>query len=223
MRVLDLMAAEVVSVGPDTSLREVARVMVDLKISGLPVVDDQSKVIGIVTEGDFVRKELERGRLGGIGMLGAIMHDDAVAEAETVGQIMTTEVHTISPDASLVEAARQMTEYDVKRMPVVDPENHLIGVISRADIVEAYTRPDEVIEDEIKEDIIARLLFLDPSTIDVVVERGVVSVAGELPTRSDARLLEAMVQRSDGVIRAEFDLSWKVDDTKQPAPEAPLP
>jgi CBS-domain-containing membrane protein len=217
------MAVDAVSVGPDTSLREVARVMVELKISGLPVVDDENKVIGIVTEGDFVRKELERGRLGGIGMLGAIIHDDSVADAETVGEIMTTDVRTISPDASLVEAARQMTEHGVKRMPVVDHEDHLIGVISRHDIVQAYTRPDEVIEDEIREDIIVRLLYLDPATLEVAVERGVVTVAGEVPTRSDARLLEAMVQRSDGVIRAVFDLEWKVDDTRQPTPEAPLP
>lgn len=224
MRVIDLMAVEVVSVRPETSLKEAARIMVDLGISGLPVTDDDGSIRGVVTEGDFLRKELERGQLGGASALGALFRQPGPeADAETVGEIMTTEVHTVGTDASLVEAARMMAEHGVKRLPVVDHDEKVVGVISRHDIVEAFTRPDEVIEDEIREDIIARLLFLDPASVDVAVENGVVRVSGELPAKSDARMLEAMVQRTDGVIRAEFDLSWRVDDTKQSAPEAPLP
>lgn len=224
MRVIDLMAVEVVSVRPDTSLKEAARVMVDLGISGLPVTAEDGSLRGIVTEGDYLRKELERGQLGAAPMLDALFRKPGPeADAETVGEIMTTEVHTVGTDATLVEAARDMAEHGVKRLPVVDGDGKLVGVISRHDIVSAFTRPDEVIEDEIREDLIARLLFLDPASLDVTVNNGVVRVAGELPAKSDARMLEAMVQRTDGVIRAEFDLTWRVDDTTQSAPEAPLP
>jgi CBS domain-containing protein len=107
-----------------------------------------------------------------------------------------------------------MTTHGVKRLPVVTREGKLVGVISRRDVVAAFTRPDELIEDEIREDILRRLLFLDPNLLEIAVDAGVVTIAGELPTRTDTRLLEAMVQRTDGVIRAEINVTWRVDDTQ---------
>ena len=115
-----------------------------------------------------------------------------------------------------------MTTHAVKRLPVVDREEKLLGVIARSDIVAAFTRPDELIEDELKEDVMRRLLFLDPTLVNMEVKGGVVRIDGELPTRSDVRLLEAMVQRTDGVIRAELELTWKVDDTSVPTEQSPL-
>ena len=215
MRVVDLMAAEVISVRRATSLRDAARLMVEKEISGLPVTDEDGNLVGVVSEGDFLRKEVDRGDLLGRGLLGALFDNrDSLAEAETVGEVMSEQVFTVSPDATLVEAARTMTTHAVKRLPVVTREGKLVGVISRRDVVAAYTRPDELIEDEIREDIVRRLLFLDPALLDVLVEGGVVRVSGELPTRTDVRLLEAMVQRTDGVIRAEIDVTWKLDDTQ---------
>lgn len=215
MRVVDLMAADVISVRRDTSLRDAARLMVEKEISGLPVTDEGGNLVGVISEGDFLRKEVDRGDLLGTGLLGALFDNrDSLAEAETVGEVMSEQVFTVSPDATLVEAARTMTTHAVKRLPVVTREGKLVGVISRRDVVAAYTRPDELIEDEIREDIVRRLLFLDPALLDVVVEGGVVRVTGELPTRTDVRLLEAMVQRTDGVIRAELEVTWKVDDTQ---------
>lgn len=214
MRVLDLMSTEVISVSCETTLREAARLMISAGVSGLPVTDDRGKLVGIVTEADFLEKELEREHPHRPGLLGALFDaSSSLAEAETVGEVMSEDVVTIGHDASLAEAARVMTSHRVKRLPIVDAEGNLRGVISRHDIVEAFTRPDEVIEDEIREDVIRRLLFLDPDSIDVRLEDGVVIMAGELPTRSDVRLLEEMVRRLDGVIRTESSLSYSVDDT----------
>ncbi len=224
MRVLDLMTTEIVRVRPETTLRDAARIMVEARISGIPVTDDEGNLVGLVTESDFLRKEVDRGEIMDTGLLGILFTSrDSLAEAETVGEVMATELFTISPDATLVEAARAMTSHGVKRLPVVDREGKLIGVIARSDIVAAFTRPDELIEDELKEDVLRRLLFLDPALVQMEVEGGVVRMSGELPTRSDARLLEAMVQRTDGVIRAELDLTWKVDDTTVPTEQSPLP
>lgn len=224
MRVVDLMASEVISVQRDTALRQAARIMVEHGISGLPVTDGEDTLVGIISEGDFLRKEVDRGALTSTGLLGLLFDDrESLAEAEMVGEVMSDNVFTISPDATLVEAARTMATHGVKRLPVVDRDGKLVGIISRRDIVNAFTRPDELIEDEIREDILKRLLFLDPDLVDSEVSGGVVKISGELPTRSDVRLLEAMVQRTDGVIRAELDLTWKVDDTQVSTGQAPLP
>jgi len=215
MRVVDLMASDVISVRRETTLRDAARLMVEKGISGLPVTDEEGTLVGVVSEGDFLRKEVDRGDLMGRGLLGVLFDNrDSLAEAETVGEVMAENLFTVSPDATLVEAARTMTTHAVKRLPVVTREGKLVGVISRRDVVSAFTRPDELIEDEIREDILRRLLFLDPALLDISVNAGVVSIAGELPTRTDTRRLEAMVQRTDGVIRAEIAVTWRIDDTQ---------
>lgn len=217
------MASDVISVRPETTLRDAARLMVEKGISGLPVTGDDGQLVGVISEGDFLRKEVDRGELMGRGLLGVLFERESLAEAETVGEVMADNVFTVSPDATLVEAARTMTTHAVKRLPVVTREGQLVGVISRRDIVAAFTRPDELIEDELKEDVLRRLLFLDPTLLEISVEAGVVTISGELPTRTDARLLEAMVQRTDGVIRAEIDLTWKHDDTQVGTEPSSLP
>jgi CBS domain-containing protein len=224
MRVVDLMASEVISVHRETSLRDAARLMVEKGISGLPVTDEDGNLVGVISEGDFLRKEVDRGDLMGRGLLGVLFDSrDSLAEAENVGEVMAENLFTVSPDATLVEAARTMTTHGVKRLPVVTREGKLVGVISRRDVVAAFTRPDELIEDEIREDILRRLLFLEPTLLDISVEAGVVELSGELPTKTDARLLEAMVQRTDGVIRAEFNVTWKIDDTRAGTEPSNLP
>ena len=224
MRVLDLMTTDLIQVGPETTLRDAARLMVEARISGLPVTTEDGGLVGLVTEADFLRKEVDRGEIMDTGLLGILFNNrESLADAETVGEVMATELFTISPEATLVEAARTMTSHAVKRLPVVNQEGKLIGLIARSDIVAAFTRPDELIEDELKEDVMRRLLFLDPNVVNMEVKGGVVRIDGELPARSDARLLEAMVQRTDGVIRAELELTWKVDDTKVPTEQSPLP
>ena len=107
-----------------------------------------------------------------------------------------------------------MSHRRIKRIPVVDDAGTLIGVISRADIVNAFTRPDEVIEDEVREDIIRRLLFLDPSVVTVSVTEGVVTLSGELENRTEAHLLEELTKRIAGVVRVINHLTFQVDDER---------
>lgn len=213
MKVRDLMTTEPVTTTPDTPLKEAARLMVKHKVSGLPVVRD-GKVVGIVTEGDFLRQEANRDQPYRFGLLDALFGDEPAPppSAETVGQVMTEQVLTVPPDASLSEAARIMASRRVKRLPVIAADGRLVGVISRADVVNAFTKPDEVIEDEIREDIVRRLLFLEPDAIEVSVKDGVVSLSGRLENRTEAHLLEELTRRLDGVIRVESSLTYEVDD-----------
>lgn len=215
MKVRDLMTTDPITTTPDTPLKEAARLMVRHKVSGLPVVSG-GKVVGIVTEGDFLRQEANRDQPYRFSLLDALFGDEpAVPPAvDTVGQVMTEQVLTVAPEATLSEAARIMSSRRVKRLPVVGPAGELLGVISRADVVNAFTKPDEVIEDEIREDIVRRLLFLDPAVVQVSVKDGVVSLSGVLENRTEAHLLEELTRRIDGVIRVDSEVTFEVDDQR---------
>ena len=214
MKVRDMMSTDPLTTTPDAPLKEAARMMVREKVSGLPVLD-AGRLVGIVTEGDFLRQEANRDQPYRLSLLEALFGDGGAAPAvETVGEVMSEPVITVTADASIGEAARVMAERNVKRLPVVDDEGGLIGVISRADIVNAFTKPDEVIEDEVREDIVRRLLFLDPDDVGVEVVDGVVTLDGELEHRTEAHLLEELTRRIAGVVRVVSNLTYEVDDER---------
>ena len=199
MHVRDLMTTDVVAVGPTTSTRDAARMMFRYRISGLPVVDSDDHVLGIITEGDFLAMELERAQKG-----------DAPAEVQ---EVMSLAVLNVSPDLEVMDAARYMHAEGVKRVVVVE-DGRMVGILSRFDIVAAFTRPDDLIEDEIREDLIRRVLFVDPETVDVSVSNGVVTLVGTIGTRTEARLVEEHATRLDGVVGGENQLGWRIDDTQ---------
>jgi len=202
MQVLDLMTTEVFKVSPETPIKQAAQLMFRHRVSGLPVVDDTGKLAGIITEADFLRLEVARGEA------------EDPRPIESVGEVMSTGVVTVGPEEGLAEAAKIMVVQDVKRLPVVDEEERLLGIISRLDIVAVFTRPDEIIEDEIREDLVRRVLFVDPDAIEVSVKSGVVTFKGVIGTRNESRLLEELARRLDGVMRVDNQLSWRLDDTE---------
>ncbi len=202
MNVVDLMTTEVIAVSRDTGLREAARLMFRNRVSGLPVTEPDGTLIGIITEADFLRLEVER-------------QEGARDQVATVGEVMSIGVVTIRPEMEIYEAAKIMAVQEVKRLPVVDDDNRLLGVISRADIVSIFTRPDDVIEDEIREDLLRRVLFIDPDELGVSVTNGVVALSGEVGTRAEASMLEELTNRLGGVFGVETKLTWlhaDVDD-----------
>jgi CBS-domain-containing membrane protein len=215
MKVRDLMTTEPLTATPEMLLKEAARLMVRNKVSGLPVISD-GELVGIVTEGDFLRQEANRDQPYRFSLLDALFGDGPSdpPSVETVAEVMIEHVITITAEASIGEAARVMANQRVKRLPVVDEDGVLIGIISRADVVNAFTKPDEVIEDEVREDIVRRLLFLDPSDVDISVSDGVVTLEGEMENRTEAHLLEELTRRVEGVVRVNSKLTFIVDDQK---------
>lgn len=199
MQVVDLMTTDVITVSRETGIRDAARLMFRNRVSGLPVTSPDGSLIGIITEADFLRLEVERQEGG--NELG-----------ETVGEVMSAGVVTTGPETEVYDAAKMMTFQDIKRLPVVDDDSRLLGIISRADIVSVFTRPDDVIEDEIREDLIRRVLFIDPDELNVTVVNGVVTFFGEIGTRNEARLLVELASRLDGVLHVESKLVWRFDD-----------
>lgn len=202
MQVLDVMTADVFKVSPSTPIKEAAQLMFRHRVSGLPVVDEGGKLTGIITEADFLRLEVARAEA------------DDPAPIEMVSEVMSRGVVTVGPEEGLAEAAKIMVVQDVKRLPVVDADERLLGIISRLDIVAVFTRPDEIIEDEIREDVLRRVLFVDPDAIEVTVKNGIVALSGEIGTRDEARLLEELARRLDGVMRVDNQLTWRLDDTR---------
>jgi predicted transcriptional regulator len=170
------------------------------RVSGLPVIGSAGQVLGIITEADFLRLEVARSS------------EAEVSPVDSVGEVMSSGVVTVGADMGVAEAAQIMVVQDVKRLPVVDDDGKLVGILSRLDVVAVFTRPDEVIEDEIREDLLRRVLFVDPDDIDVAVANGVVTFTGEIGTANEARLLEELARRLDGVMRVESRLTWRLDD-----------
>lgn len=203
----------------DHPLKEAAQTMVEEQVGGLPVVDADGTLVGIITEADFVRREaVTAGRLR---LLGALLHRTEVPEADTVGEVMTRSPVTVSPDMELGEAARLMVKHAVKRLPVVE-DGSLVGIVSRADVMEAFARSDEQIADEIRDDVMDRILFMDRDAIDVTVVEGVVALSGRVEARSDYRSLIELSRRVDGVIRViHDDLTFTLDDRIGVDPQAP--
>lgn len=216
MKVADVMTTEVMTIGPDSPLKEAATVMVRAGISGVPVVDDDRKVIGIITEADFVTAEANRswGRQRR-RLLASVFGEAETPQARTVSDAMTADPHAIDRNSSVTEAARKMTELGVKRLPVVTPDGTLEGIISRADVMGAFARPDSELRAEVYDDVALGILQLHDTNLSVDVVDGAVSLSGVVPTRSEARLLEELANRVEGVVSVTSDLAWATDDTKQ--------
>lgn len=211
MLIKDLMTTDVVTVREDTPLKEAARLMAGKGISGLPVVDAEDRLVGIVTEADFVERTSHRERAGLVKML--FDRDSRRLKSDSVGGAMTHNVLCIEPDATHAHAARLMERRKVKRLPVVDEDGTLLGIVSRADILSVFARPDEAIEDEVRHRIIGQVLALEPDTVSVEVEEGRVRLEGTVPARTEAELLSDLVPGVDGVISVDSRVRYLVDDT----------
>lgn len=207
MNVREVMTADVATVEPGAPLKEVAGILAERRISGLPVVDAGGAVVGVVSESDIVQKEALP-RPTGRGLLHAFRGHDgsAKAEARTAGEAMTSPAVTIGVDRSVAEAAALMVEKSVKRLPVVGA-GRLAGIVTRADLVRAFLRTDDEIAREIREDVVLGTFAVPPETLHVEVERGEVTLGGEVETPEVANLLEAFVKRVPGVVGVRSHLS----------------
>jgi CBS domain-containing protein len=214
MKVRDLMQSDVRTTTPEASLKDVARTLVENRISGMPVCDGEGKVVGVISEGDILFKERGRPeqRSAPLGWLldGGSRTDLKKATARTVGDAMTAPAVTIRPSSSATAAARLMIEQGVNRLPVVVQDGRIVGIVTRADLVRAFTRQDAEIAIEIQKDILERVLWAEPSAIDLSVREGEVEVAGELETSTDVQIFEQLVEKVPGVVSLQSRVTYRV-------------
>ena len=216
MRVSDVMTRSVVAVPPDMPLRDVARLLQDHRISGVPVIEDGS-CIGVVSEADLLVKQLGRsiGRRMPIEWILGERHDAAERRrraATTAREAMSSPAVTIDEDRPVREAAALMVDQHVNRLPVVR-EGRLTGILTRSDLVRAYLRLDAEILRVVREAILRETMWVDPDSISVTVHEGIVYLAGMVDRRSTARIIEKLVGLADGVGRVFSTLEWELDDT----------
>ena len=185
--VKDIMTTRVIWVKKDASFRDMAAALREHRVSAFPVLDDDGKVIGVVSEADLLTKEaLGREPQGMPGMItGLLRHKEhEKARGITAGDVMTSPAIVVTPDDTVERAARLMYTRKVKRLPVVDANGHLAGIVSRADVLSVFDRPDEQIRTEIRDQVIRDALLIDPATVGVIVKDGVVTLDGR-PETSD--------------------------------------
>ncbi len=210
MKVHEAMTVDVLTVTPESTLKEAAVRMATHGISGMPVVDDNLYVVGVISEADVLAKEATASRAG--GMFRWLLDPDPTwssrAEAITVEDAMSAPPLTTTPNRSVAAAATAMLDEGVNRLPVVDEEGVLVGLISRGDLVRAFARGDDEIRHEIEEDVIRRALWLAPS-LEVTVEAGAVKVEGEVESAAEAALVPSFIRRVPGVVSVDSELTYR--------------
>jgi CBS domain-containing protein len=216
VKIRDVMTTDIVSVKPSTPLKDVAELLLDYRISGVPVVDELGALVGVVSEADFVAKEagVDERRSSWVSWLTGgtreDRHTETLVAARTAGEAMTSPVVTIGPEHPLSDAARRMTEFRINRLPVTE-HGRLIGIVTRADIVRAYARSD----DELLTAARDALRAVDGLRVDAVRD-GIVTLSGSVASEALYRAVHRIVLHLDGVVAIDDQqVSWE-----KPAPPA---
>jgi CBS-domain-containing membrane protein len=219
-RVRDVMTTDVLTVDQETPFKQVAELLAEGRVSALPVLDGDGRVVGIVSEADLLLKEeFPSGTEGGRLFEGR--HKRAArakAAGDTAAELMTSPAVTVGPDATVAEAARLLHRHGVKRLPVVDPAGPLLGIVSRADLLKVFLRPDDEIAADVRQEVLVRSLWVDPDSVEIDVRDGVVTLSGRLERRSQTAVAVSLVHALDGVVDVVDQLDFEVDDTPIMAP-----
>ena len=211
--VYDVMTRDVISILDFTPYKDVVQILLRHDISAVPVVDDLYHVRGVVSEADLIEKEAQqtegypepwelltrRGR-------GA----HSKARAESAADLMTAPAITTRMDTGIAQAARLMRKNGVKRLPVVDEDGVLVGIVSRSDLLKPFLRSDEGIRDAVVEDILRGSMCVDPNSVDVDVRDGVVTLTGEMENEFVASDTVRLVRELDGVVSVLDRLRYRI-------------
>jgi CBS-domain-containing membrane protein len=216
--VRDVMTTDAVTATTSTAFKDLVEILVRRRISGLPVLSRQGKVVGVVGEADLLMKEEVQQDPGARPARRPRRRAlRAKAAGDTAGDVMTTRPVTVRPDATVAEAARLMDRYHASCLPVVEEDGKLAGAVSRRDLLRVFLRPDRDIRAEIIDEVLVRYLDTNPALVSVDVTDGVVTLSGEVGSKSMLPLISPAAQAVDGVVDVEGHLTYAVDDTRHPS------
>ncbi|MFF0201442.1 CBS domain-containing protein [Streptomyces sp. NPDC005017] len=215
----EVMTREVVEAHRETPFKSVAQLLYRNRISGLPVVDGDDKVVGVISETDLIRCQAARAAHGRTRrtrippLRRSARRGAALARATTAQDLMTSPAITVHPEQRVADAARMMERHGVERLPVVDEEDRLIGIATRRDLLRVFLRTDDEIRQEILDEVVNRAMGLPPHIV-VSVRDGMATLEGRLERRSDIPLLLRLAYRVDGVVGVVNGLTFRVDDAR---------
>ncbi|MEU9076971.1 CBS domain-containing protein [Kitasatospora sp. NPDC048538] len=190
--VADVMTHAVVAVGRDADFREIADTLQRWRVSAVPVLTGDGRVVGVVSEAD---------------LLTARDGDGERADALTAGRMMSVPAVTVHPGSPINEAARAMARGHLKRLPVVDDEDYLVGIVSRGDLLKVYLDDDRELADRVRFELVATLGPAAAVNTDVRSENGRITLSGDLPDALSAPVLARLVRSVPGVVGVELRLA----------------
>jgi CBS domain-containing protein len=210
--VSDVMTRTVVALGRGATFKDIVKTMQQWKVSAMPVLEAGNRVVGVVSEADLLSKEefrdsdpdLSQSRLRSTGGTPVTqlrrLSDLAKAGALTAQELMTSPAVTVPANATLAQAARTMARHRIKRLPVVDDEGLLQGIVSRSDLLKVFLRDDEEIAEEVRREVVAYLFPAPIEPIGVTVRDGVVTLTGRIYDTTLVPVVTRLVRAVEGVV-----------------------
>ncbi|MFE5481021.1 CBS domain-containing protein [Streptomyces sp. NPDC056527] len=205
--VADVMTKKVVAVLPGADFKEIVAAMERWRVTAVPVVEGDGRVVGVVSEADLLLKEEFHDHR--LGLLEQMRRLDATAKAGSrrAQDLMTSPAVTVAPDAPLPRAARLMAAHRVKRLPVVDASGTIQGIVSRADLLKVFLRPDEDLAAEVRHDVVEHLFPPPHPHVEVRVDAGVVTLSGEVHDSALVPLAARLARAVEGVVDVRWELT----------------
>ena len=227
MRVRDVMTTPAVTAGPDTPFPDLVDRLLANAISGLPVVDADGHLVGIVTEADLVSKEAYgHRRRRALGVLADLLRGRdpewvGKGAGRTARDVMTSAVGVATPGEDLGAAARRMLEGGHKRLPVVDEDGRVVGIVSRHDVLRPFHRSDEEIAADVNRLLADVRRVPETHAVTASVAGGVATLRGTVQWPSDATLVEAVVARVPGVVAVDAHVPAREEEPRLTGPLVP--
>ncbi|MFB6613046.1 CBS domain-containing protein [Streptomyces sp. NPDC085524] len=203
IKVADLMTDEIVSVAPGTPFKDIAKLLAQHDISGVPVLDDEDRVVGVVSQTDLLACAAPPSRPGpGTG---------TPAPPPAAGALMSAPAITVRAEETAADAARLMTLRGIERLPVVDVEDRLVGIVTRRDLLRMFVRPDAEIRRRVQ-DVLRDVVGVPVGDVEVHVVDGIVALEGIVQRQSQLHVLQALVERVDGVVAVASHVTARAED-----------
>ncbi|RLU89191.1 hypothetical protein CTZ27_22375 [Streptomyces griseocarneus] len=216
-RIDQIMTRDVVTVRPDAPFKTVAETFARYDVSGVPVVDGEDAVLGVVSRTDLVLRqshpETERPpwyKWWAVGPRRRTRTKD-----RTAARLMSSPVVSVGPHDTVVDAARTMARRHVERLPVLDDRGALVGIVTRSDLLSVFRRPDREVRAEVIEEVLMGTLCRSPHLVDVRVRDGVVNLTGTLERSSEVAIAVRLTRHIDGVVDVIDNLRFRTDDSRR--------
>ncbi|MFE1292780.1 CBS domain-containing protein [Streptomyces sp. NPDC058751] len=215
------MSRNVVRARPDTPFKELVRLLEENEVTAVPVVDELGRPAGVASEADLLRKSADQADPSGRAPVPHLeAWERAKAEGTRAEELMSAPAVCARQEWTVVEAARLMETQNVKRLPVVDEADRLVGIVSRGDLLRIFLRRDEAIREEITGDLLHRTVGLDPRAVTVEVRDGRVTLSGTVEHSSLIPVIKRLCRGVDGVVSVSGELDCRTDDGRHAATDA---